>query len=84
MSLTPDQCRAARGLLNLSRPDLAGLSGMSLRTIAYFEDGKRQPVGPTLDALRQALEKAGVVFIDENGGGPGVRLPKAKRKASKK
>jgi hypothetical protein len=30
-------------------------------------------------ALRRALEAAGVEFIDENGGGPGVRLRKRQR-----
>jgi hypothetical protein len=33
--------------------------------------------------LRAAIEAAGVEFIDENGGGPGVRLKKAKREERK-
>jgi len=34
----------------------------------------------TVAALRKALEAAGVEFIDENGGGPGVRLREWQRK----
>jgi hypothetical protein len=37
------------------------------------------PNPPPREKIRRALEKAGVVFIDENGGGPGVRLRKAGR-----
>ena len=33
-----------------------------------------------LDDARRALEAAGVEFINENGGGPGVRLRKMQRK----
>ena len=39
-----------------------------------FERGARSPHKRTLRDIRVALEKAGVVFIDGNGGGPGVRL----------
>jgi hypothetical protein len=33
-------------------------------------------------AIRSAFELAGVEFIDENGGGPGVRLRKRHQKKS--
>jgi hypothetical protein len=45
-------------------------------TIANFEAGKREPYPRTLDDLRAALESAGVIFVAENGEGPGVRLRK--------
>ena len=51
-------------------------------TIHHFENEGSQPRRATLDVVRRAFEKAGVEFIDENGGGPGVRLrkpPKQKR-----
>jgi transcriptional regulator with XRE-family HTH domain len=80
MSISAAQVRAARALLNLKQKDLAELSKVSLRAIAHFEAGQRKPVPATLQALRQALEAAGVIFIDENGGGSGVRL---KRKPEK-
>jgi hypothetical protein len=38
--------------------------------------------GSTVAALRKALESAGVEFIDENGGGPGVRLRKGQQRNS--
>ncbi|WP_342239099.1 XRE family transcriptional regulator [Inquilinus sp. OTU3971] len=51
-------------------------AAVSHRTIVHLEADERQPVPVTLAAIRQALEAAGVVFIDENGDGPGVRLKK--------
>ncbi|WP_457797441.1 helix-turn-helix domain-containing protein [Methylocystis sp. S23] len=75
--LLPSQSRAARALLNWSRGDLAERSGVSLAALADFEAEKRQPYDRTLADIRAALEAAGVEFIPENGGGPGVRLQKA-------
>lgn len=74
--MTPAQSRAARALLNWSQPQLATASGASVSTIRDFETGKRAPIANNLRALREALEAAGVEFIAENGGGPGVRLRK--------
>jgi hypothetical protein len=45
-------------------------------TLADFERGARSPYSRTLGDIQRALEAAGVVFIPENGGGPGVRLRK--------
>jgi transcriptional regulator with XRE-family HTH domain len=79
MSISPAQCRAARGLLGWSQSDLSRMSKTATKTVADFERGARAPYPRTLEDVRGALEKAGVQFIDENGGGPGVRLRKAKR-----
>ncbi|KFI28169.1 helix-turn-helix transcriptional regulator [Paenirhodobacter enshiensis] len=73
MSLTPAQCRAARGLVNWSQTRLAEEAGVSRATVTSFEAEKRVPIGNNLDAIRSALEAAGVEFIPENGGGAGVR-----------
>lgn len=75
------QMKAARALLAWSQGELAAASGISEPTIARLEstDG---PVGgraETAQALVAALEKAGVEFIPENGGGAGVRMKKRKR-----
>jgi hypothetical protein len=43
-------------------------------------DGELGGQGDTVWKIRTALEAAGVAFIDENGGGPGVRLRKRSRK----
>lgn len=72
--ITAAQCRAARALLRWSQQDLARESEMSDVTIRHFEIGKTEPQKGTIVVLRQAFETAGIEFIDENGGGPGVRL----------
>jgi transcriptional regulator with XRE-family HTH domain len=64
-------------MLDISREELARLSKVNERTISDFEAGRRKPIPATLAALRAALEQAGVEFIAENGGGPGIRLVKA-------
>ncbi|WP_211230448.1 helix-turn-helix domain-containing protein [Inquilinus limosus] len=78
MTITAAQVRAARALLNLTQRELAERSKVSHRTIVHLEADERQPVPATLSAIRQALEAAGVIFIDENGEGAGVRLKKPK------
>ncbi|WP_046863928.1 helix-turn-helix domain-containing protein [Microvirga massiliensis] len=74
--LFSEQIRAARALLRWEQKDLASASGVSLPTIKRLES-KPGPInahGLTLQALRRALESAGIEFIPENGSGPGVRL----------
>ena len=71
------QVRAARGLLAWSQDQLAESSGVPKRTIARLELNEGGSHKSTLAAIRTALEAAGVEFITENGGGPGVRLRKA-------
>ena len=74
--MTPAQCRAARALVAMSQDRLADVSGVAKRTIASFEKEERKPYDRTIAALRDALERAGVEFIPQNGGGAGVRLGK--------
>jgi transcriptional regulator with XRE-family HTH domain len=76
MSINSAQCRGARGLLGWSQSDLSEASKTATKTIADFERGARQPYPRTLEDVQQALERAGIEFIAENGGGPGVRLRK--------
>jgi transcriptional regulator with XRE-family HTH domain len=73
-AITPGQVRAARALLGITREQLAGHSGVAMRTLSRIEDGEGTPRASTLSAIRAALEAAGVEFIAENGGGAGVRL----------
>ena len=83
-ALTSAQIRAARSLIRWSAEDLARESSLSVATVRRAEladDETSMTVANNL-AVRRALETAGVEFIDENGGGPGVRLrkpPKQKR-----
>jgi transcriptional regulator with XRE-family HTH domain len=74
--ITPSQCRAARALLDWSQQQLADASKAGNATIRNFEGGRSSPVNATLDVLQRALETAGVIFVEENGEGPGVRLRK--------
>lgn len=76
MRISPEQCRAARALLGMSQELLAKLAGVGVQTVIGFENSTRVARPSTLDAIRQALEAAGAVFIAENGEGPGVRLRK--------
>ena len=70
--MTPDQSRAARGLLDWSQAELAARSNLSESTVRDYEKGRRVPSINNLAAIRRALEAAGVEFID--GDQPGVRL----------
>ena len=72
--ITPAQCRAARGLLSWSQQDLADHAAVGVVTVHQLEAGTSQPRRATLEVIRRAFESAGVDFLDENGGGPGVRL----------
>jgi transcriptional regulator with XRE-family HTH domain len=82
--ITPSQCRAARALLDWSQLDLAKQSRVGVVTIRQLEAGVHDPRPATLQVVRQALERAGVEFIDENGGGAGVRLKKPGRTMTKR
>lgn len=76
--LTSDQIRAARALVRWRAEDLARASAVGVATIrrAELAEGATSLTAPNDAALRQALEAAGIEFIDENGGGAGVRLRK--------
>ncbi|WP_428492838.1 helix-turn-helix domain-containing protein [Rhodopila sp.] len=65
--LTPEQSRAARGWLDWTQDDLAKRANVSLSTIRDFEKGRRTPIGNNLDAIRRALEAAGVVLTFQDG-----------------
>jgi predicted transcriptional regulator len=77
------QIKAARALLAWSQGDLAEASGVSEPTIARLESAEGELGGrtDTVQKILAALEKAGCIFLEENGDGPGVRLRKTKRKS---
>jgi predicted transcriptional regulator len=79
------QVKAARALLGWSQSDLARHSGISEPTIARLEsaDGELGGREETVKKIQAALEASGIEFIDENGGGTGVRLRKRGVKRSK-
>jgi transcriptional regulator with XRE-family HTH domain len=84
--LISPQIRAARALIKWTAEDLSRQSAVSLRTIRRAELAERDTSMTAANdlAIRRALEAAGVEFIEENGGGSGVRLKKRTRPKSTK
>ena len=78
------QIRAARSLIRWTADELAAASALSVATIRRAELKESETALTTANdlAIRRALETAGVEFIDENGGGPGLRLRKRHQKKS--
>ena len=79
-TITPSQSRGARAMLDLSQSDLASAARVGLSTVQNFEAGRSVPNSKNMADIIAALEAAGVEFVEENGGGPGVRLKKGKRR----
>ena len=76
--MIPAQCRAARGLLDWTQVKLAEAAGLTLSPVVKFErNGRAVPAG-AVQAMKRALESAGVEFIAENGSGAGVKFMKGK------
>ncbi len=76
--LSAGQIRAARALLRWSAAELAIRSGLSERTVQRMEAAEGVPAGlsKNLELVQKTLEDAGIIFIDEDDEGPGVRLKK--------
>lgn len=73
--ITREQLRMARAAVNWSVRDLAKKAGVAANTVSRFENGS-DAYGETLAKFKRVLERAGVIFLDGNGEGPGVRLSK--------
>jgi transcriptional regulator with XRE-family HTH domain len=80
VEIRPAQCRAARALLDMTQTDLAVLAKLGLSTVVDFEKDRREVSPAAREAIQNALSRSGVEFIEENGGGPGVRLRKRQPK----
>ena len=72
MKLVPAHVAGARGMLKMSRAELAAASGVAEKTIWNFEEGGRIPHDDTLQKIQEALERRGIIF--HNGGKPTVTL----------
>lgn len=72
------QISAARALCGMPQTELAEKSKVSIATLRRMEasEGPAQGMPNNVDAVRRTLEEAGVIFVAENGEGPGVRLRK--------
>jgi predicted transcriptional regulator len=75
--ITPAQCRAARGLIDMNQIELATGASVSKNVIVDFEKGRSNPTKNNIAAIQRVLEEAGVEFT--NGDAPGVRLRRKKR-----
>jgi transcriptional regulator with XRE-family HTH domain len=80
MPVTSAQVRMARAALNWTVRDLAEATNLHRNTISNIETGKYFGDEASLAMIETVLRRAGIEFIDENGGGPGVRLRKGHRK----
>lgn len=69
------QCKMARAATGLGLRELADMAGVSPNTVSRLERGEELKPA-TVQIIRTALEQAGVVFLPENGNGPGVALKK--------
>jgi transcriptional regulator with XRE-family HTH domain len=78
--ITAGQCRAARALMGWNQQELANQAGVGIMTVHQLEKDGSQPRRATLDVVQRALESAGIEFIEENGGGVGVRWRKSSRR----
>jgi DNA-binding XRE family transcriptional regulator len=77
MPVTSAQVRMARAALNWTVRDLAEATGLHRNTITNIEVGRYAGDPNSISMIKAVLQKAGVQFIAENGGGPGVRLRKS-------
>ncbi|HXP95654.1 MAG TPA: helix-turn-helix transcriptional regulator [Telmatospirillum sp.] len=66
----------ARAAVGWGVRDLAAKANVGISTVTRFENGQVMPTPNNVAAIQAALEAAGVIFIDQNGEGPGVRLRK--------
>ena len=80
MHVTSAQVRMARAAIGWTVRDLAEATGLHRNTITNIEIGRYVGDPKTLEIIAATLSRAGVEFIDENGGGPGVRLKKSPKK----
>lgn len=83
MAVTSAQVRMARAALNWTVRDLAEATGLHRNTISNIEIGRYAGDRASLTVIESVLKRAGVEFIEENGGGPGTRLKSRQAKAAK-
>jgi transcriptional regulator with XRE-family HTH domain len=79
--MKPVQLKMARAAAGWGVRELAKKAGVTANTVTRIENGADAKQS-TMDRLQHALEAAGIEFIQENGGGPGVRLRKRPQKRS--
>jgi transcriptional regulator with XRE-family HTH domain len=74
-TLTPEQVRMARAALTWSTVELAREAEINPNTVTKFENGGNVTID-TLAKIKAAFERAGIMWVPENGGAAGVRPPR--------
>jgi transcriptional regulator with XRE-family HTH domain len=77
MTMTPAQCRSARALLDWTQPRLAARAEIGLSTLADFEHARRIVSKEAITRIQRSLATAGIIFIENDCDGPGVKLTRA-------
>ena len=67
----------------MTQSQLARAADRGLSTVVDFEKERRLVSLLAVEAIRAALEQAGIEFIDENGGGEGLRLRRRRHRGQK-
>ena len=76
--MSPEQCRAARALLDWSQEELAKSSRVSLSTVRDFEKKRREPIKNNFAAIKQALENFGITFVFDGEKPNGISYTRPK------
>jgi DNA-binding transcriptional regulator YiaG len=77
--MTPGQCRAARALLGITQSQLARAAKLGLSTVVDFEKERRLVSDEAVNAMKTALQRAGIEFMGGNGAGEGLLLRKLRK-----
>ena len=68
--MSPEQVRAARNWLAWTQAELAAKSNVGLSTVKDYEGGRRVPIANNLEAMKRALENAGMTITADSVSGP--------------
>jgi transcriptional regulator with XRE-family HTH domain len=78
--MTPAQCRAARALLGITQSQLARAAKLGLSTVVDFEKERRIVSDESIEAIKDALRRAGIEFTDGNEEGLRIKRPQKSRR----
>jgi predicted transcriptional regulator len=82
--VTPQGSRAARSWLNWSQTELARRARVSLSTVRDYETSRRRPIANNIEAIRRAIEEAGIEFVYDRAGNPAGILVRNARIAGRR
>jgi DNA-binding transcriptional regulator YiaG len=68
--MSPEQVRAARNWLAWTQAELASKANVGLSTVKDYEGGRRKPIANNIEAIKKALENAGMLITADAVSGP--------------